>query len=125
MGINKNLFLDIGGFSEGFKIPGGGQINLDLWQKICLHKSSKIFYFKNHGTFHQIHGGMSTNSKNFYKQKKLEDKELKDLKIKIDKKIINEKPFQILFEGPKRILNKNHLIETTIIDSFLIDDEKL
>jgi len=124
LGINKNLFLDLGGFSEGFKIPGGGQINLDLWQKICVHKSSKIFYFKNHGTFHQIHGGMSTNSKNFHLQKKLENKELNDLKIIIDKKKINEKPFQILFNGPKRILNKNDLNETTIINSLLVKDEK-
>lgn len=123
LGINKNLFLDLGGFKEGFKIPGGGQINLDLWQRICEHKSSKIFYFKNHGTFHQIHGGMSTNSKNFYLQKKIENRELNELKIIIDKKKVSEKPFQILFDGPKRIIKKNQLIENTIIQSLVSDDK--
>lgn len=121
LGINKSFFLDIGGFKKGFTIPGGGQINLDLWQTICEHKDTEIFYFKNHGTFHQIHGGMSTNSKNFIKQKKLETNELKDLKITLDKKKISKKFFQTVFVGPRRLIKKNYLTEHTIINSLSIN----
>lgn len=102
LGINKDLFLEIGGFTKGFKIPGGGQINLDLFQKICKNESISINYFINHGTFHQLHGGASTNSKDFASQKRNEDSELKNLGIKINNNFVKKRDFIIKLNGPKR-----------------------
>ena len=117
LGISKKFFLEIGGFSKNFKIPGGGQINIEFFQKLVSNKKTKINYFINHGTFHQLHGGMSTNSKDFKKQKKNENEELKNINLKIDLEKIKNKKFNIIFNGPKRkIISKDNYIN---IISFL------
>jgi hypothetical protein len=58
--VSKNLFEKAGGFDERFSSPGGGLANLDFFKKICEEKG-EIYILAGEGTFHQFHGGVTTN----------------------------------------------------------------
>jgi hypothetical protein len=114
IGMSKKTFLEIGGFSDKFNIPGGGQINIEFFQRLISKHEINIYYFVNHGTFHQLHGGMSANSQNFHLQKQNELGELKRLNIEIDIDRIKNRKFIAVTKGPKRklVLNKKINIDT-------------
>ncbi len=58
--ISNQLFHKAGGFDERFTSPGGGLINLDFFKRIA-QEHPEIHILTGEGTFHQIHGGVSTN----------------------------------------------------------------
>lgn len=58
--LSKKQFYNVGGMDERFNSPGGGLVNLDFFYKICL-KEADIYILLGEGTFHQFHGGVSTN----------------------------------------------------------------
>jgi hypothetical protein len=50
----------LNGFDERFQCAGGGLVNLDFYKRSCgLHND--IVVLLGEGTFHQFHGGVSTN----------------------------------------------------------------
>ena len=53
---------DIGGWDERFVTPGGGLVNLDTWARACADPEAEIIMLLGEATFHQIHGGIATNS---------------------------------------------------------------
>jgi glycosyltransferase involved in cell wall biosynthesis len=53
---------DIGGYDEAFAAPGGGLANLDTWKRICDDESFFVVMLLGEATFHQVHGGIATNS---------------------------------------------------------------
>ncbi|ARN81113.1 glycosyltransferase [Methylocystis bryophila] len=55
---------EIGGYDEGFETPGGGLANLDVWARICADLSFSVITLLGEATFHQVHGGVATNSLN-------------------------------------------------------------
>jgi len=59
--IRKSDFVESGGFDERFTSPGGGLINLDIFNRI--HKDMKYspIMLLGEATFHQFHGGVATN----------------------------------------------------------------
>lgn len=81
--VSKQLFRKIGGFDEGFETPGGGLCNLDFFSRLCDASSSIVCYFRE-GSFHQIHGGASTNAIDKTNQNMLEQQDLKKLGKSID-----------------------------------------
>lgn len=52
----------LGGYDAGFLAPGGGLANLDLWARACSDESVEVVMLLGEATFHQVHGGVSTNS---------------------------------------------------------------
>ncbi|MFM7154018.1 MAG: glycosyltransferase family 2 protein [Bacteroidota bacterium] len=58
--LPRTLFEEIRGYDERFSSPGGGLVNLDFFSRICLLKD-EIHILTGEGTFHQFHGGVSTN----------------------------------------------------------------
>jgi len=56
-------FLEIGGFDERFQSPGGGLVNHDFLNRVLMHKLPSPVVILGEGTFHQMHGGIATNSK--------------------------------------------------------------
>ncbi|PBB64781.1 hypothetical protein CK228_31115 [Mesorhizobium sp. WSM4312] len=52
----------LGGFDERFETPGGGLANLDTWSRICADTSGELIMLLGEATFHQVHGGIATNS---------------------------------------------------------------
>lgn len=55
------LWDDLRGFEERFSLPGGGLANLDLFARMLAVSQSKPITLLGEGTFHQFHGGVSTN----------------------------------------------------------------
>nr|WP_232846293.1 sulfotransferase [Amphritea pacifica] len=60
--LSKNQWRKLGGVDERFITPGGGYANLDLYKRACVLPGNKLVILLNEGTFHQVHGGVATNS---------------------------------------------------------------
>lgn len=58
--LPRAVFERIGGMDEGFRSPGGGYVNLDLHARVCAEHQLRLFVTPGEGTFHQVHGGVST-----------------------------------------------------------------
>jgi Glycosyl transferase family 2 len=69
----SQLWTELGGYEEAFLQPGGGLVNLDMYRRTCLLPGARLIVLLGEGTFHQFHGGVSTNSTsaprdNFHKE---------------------------------------------------------
>jgi hypothetical protein len=52
----------LGGYDPAFASPGGGYANLDLWKRACSVLEGQPIMLLGEATFHQVHGGVATNS---------------------------------------------------------------
>ncbi|CAN5915512.1 hypothetical protein BH23PLA1_BH23PLA1_16770 [soil metagenome] len=60
--MTKALWTEFGGFDEQFRCPGGGLVNLDTYARACSIPGSQLITLLGEGTFHQVHGGVATNT---------------------------------------------------------------
>lgn len=60
--MKRQLWDELGGLDERFRSPGGGLVNLDLFLRACSLPASQLVQLGEEATFHQVHGGVSTNS---------------------------------------------------------------
>jgi hypothetical protein len=60
--LKRSHWFEIGGFDPGFLTPGGGLANLDTWARICDDPRFFVIMLLGEATFHQVHGGVATNS---------------------------------------------------------------
>lgn len=61
--VPSTLFEELGGYDEAFDIPGGGLSNLDLFSKAAA-AASDVVMLVGEASFHQFHGGTTTNVDN-------------------------------------------------------------
>ena len=54
-------FQSLGGFDERFQSPGGGLATLDFFKRALALEELAYVMLLGEGTFHQFHGGVSTN----------------------------------------------------------------
>lgn len=59
--VRRETFNDLGGYDPAFDRPGGELCNLDFYRRACERESSTVVNLIGEGTFHQIHGGISSN----------------------------------------------------------------
>ena len=59
--MSARHFREIGGADEQFVIPGGGFLNMDLYKRACDTGDATPVMLIGEGSFHQIHGGTTTN----------------------------------------------------------------
>ena len=60
--LPRALLVDeLGGCDERFNLPGGGLVNQDLFRRACDLPDSELVLLLGEATFHQLHGGISTN----------------------------------------------------------------
>lgn len=52
----------LGGYDPAFITVGGGLVNLDTWSRACADTTGRVVLLLGEATFHQIHGGIATNS---------------------------------------------------------------
>jgi len=62
--MRRALWDELDGFDERFQSPGGGLANLDLFTRAVELPNNIICTLLGEGTFHQVHGGIATNSLN-------------------------------------------------------------
>lgn len=60
--MSRALWKELGGYSEEFTSPGGGFVNLDTWKRACELPGAMPILLAGEATFHQLHGGVATNS---------------------------------------------------------------
>ena len=53
---------ELGGWDERFVSPGGGVVNLDSWRRAIESPGAQLIMLLGEATFHQVHGGVATNS---------------------------------------------------------------
>lgn len=59
--MNRAVFDDIGGADERFVLPGGGMINSDIYKRAADLPGVTPVQLIGEGSFHQLHGGTTTN----------------------------------------------------------------
>ncbi len=59
--VPRALIEQVGGFDEGFAVPGGGFSNLDLYERVASSPDVRVVSILGEGSFHQVHGGTTTN----------------------------------------------------------------
>jgi len=57
-----SLWHELGGLDENFTSPGGGLVNHDTFIRACELPNTCPIVLLGEGTFHQVHGGISTNA---------------------------------------------------------------
>ena len=60
--LQRSVFIQMGGYDERFKSPGGGLVNHDFLNRVLLRQTFNPVVILGEGSFHQIHGGVATNS---------------------------------------------------------------
>ncbi len=60
--LPRSLWEELGGFDERFQSPGGGYVNLDAYARAWELPGCQPVILLGEGTFHQFHGGVSTNA---------------------------------------------------------------
>lgn len=61
--VRRDTFRRLGGLDERFRSAGGGLVNLDYYKRAIQYCNDSILLL-GECTFHQIHGGVATNSTN-------------------------------------------------------------
>jgi glycosyltransferase involved in cell wall biosynthesis len=59
--LDRTRFLDLGGFDERFELPGGGLVNLEVFERLIRRTAPMQIALLGEATFHQFHGGVATN----------------------------------------------------------------
>jgi len=59
--LPRKLFVEQGGADERFNYPGGGFINLDIFNRAVEAPGITAAQLVGEGCFHQLHGGTTTN----------------------------------------------------------------
>lgn len=62
MFMEREKFLEIGGYHSGFSSAAGGLLNLDIYRQACEFPGTQLCVLLGEGTFHQIHGGEINNA---------------------------------------------------------------
>jgi GT2 family glycosyltransferase len=60
--VPRHVLDAIGGCDERFTLPGGGFLNLDLFSRCTEHPGAQVYVLLGEGSFHQMHGGTTTNA---------------------------------------------------------------
>ena len=60
--LRRDMVGELGGYDHRFRSPGGGLANLDFYRRACALPGARLVVLLGEGTFHQVHGGVTTRS---------------------------------------------------------------
>ncbi|MEO0437593.1 MAG: glycosyltransferase [Pseudomonadota bacterium] len=69
--LRRDLAIALGGMDERFNLIGGGFVNLDFFKRACDRADTQLVELIGEGSFHQIHGGTTTNAESGKRQERL------------------------------------------------------
>lgn len=59
--LPRALWEEVDGADEAFDLPGGGYVTLDLFARLVGLPATQLVVLLGEGSFHQVHGGVSTS----------------------------------------------------------------
>lgn len=59
--LSRGTFLAAGGADRRFDLPGGGFLNMDIYRQAARLPGTEVVQLIGEGSFHQYHGGTTTN----------------------------------------------------------------
>ena len=130
--ISKKELLEIRGFDERFVTPGGGLVNRYVFTKFVENPNIQTVSLLGEASFHQMHGGITSNQVSSLERANLFNAEYKKLfnrsreipnynpifygKITKESKTILPKPaFASYFEKAKQLVAKEEIYESIIV----------
>ncbi len=98
--VERSLLDELGGADERFDFPGGGFINLDIFQRAVEAPQSSAAQLVGEGCFHQFHGGTTTNVTIQDRDEQLEKYRQQYIDIRGGMDIVTQKSFFYLGHLP-------------------------
>ncbi|MBD9679922.1 glycosyltransferase [Pseudomonas sp. PDM18] len=59
--VSAQRLAEVGNADERFDMPGGGALNLFIYRALAVHPRTQLFMLAGEGSFHQLHGGVTTS----------------------------------------------------------------
>jgi glycosyltransferase involved in cell wall biosynthesis len=96
----RSLFESIGGADERFSSPGGGLINSDIFKRAADMPGVMPVQLIGEGSFHQLHGGTTTNVSAAERNARVEQFRREYAEIRGHDKFMTEKAFHFMGHLP-------------------------
>lgn len=106
--MSRTLYQSIGGCDERFDLPGGGFLNLDLYKRAADAPSAVAVQLVGEGSFHQVHGGTTTNSETATREARLEQYRAQYRELLGHDQLTSDKPLNFMGHLPT-FASKIHL----------------
>lgn len=106
--MRKSLLQALGGADERFDLPGGGFVNLDLFKRAADTEGVSLVQLVGEGSFHQLHGGTTTNIDDERRQQRLAAYREQYASLRGHSELMSDAPLNFLGHLPTRA-SKIHL----------------
>ena len=100
--MRKSLFEVQGGIDTRFSYPGGGFLNLDIYKRCCDTNGVTPVQLVGEGSFHQLHGGTTTNVTPEDRKKKTEKYRQQYIDIRGNADLVSDKDLFFLGHLPTK-----------------------
>lgn len=106
--MSREHYFSVGGSDERFDLPGGGFLNLDLYKRALDADGAVSVQLVGEGSFHQVHGGTTTNSERVAREAKLAGYRQQYQALRGHDQLLSDKPLHFLGHLPTQA-SKIHL----------------
>lgn len=103
--MKRSLFQALGGADERFDYPGGGFLNLDIFKRAVEAPGVTPLQIIGEGSFHQLHGGVTTNSNGNDREARLDKYRLQYAQIRGHDELMAKVSFTYLGHMPTTASN--------------------
>ncbi|MEQ9397198.1 glycosyltransferase family A protein [Haliea sp.] len=106
--MTRAHYQAIGGSDVRFDLPGGGFLNLDLFKRAADAEGAELVQLVGEGSFHQVHGGTTTNSDTAAREARLASYRDQYRELRGHDTLLSHKPLNFLGHLPTQA-SKIHL----------------
>jgi len=103
--MKRSVFKALGGADERFDYPGGGFLNLDIFKRVVESPGVTPIQVIGEGSFHQLHGGITTNSNGKEREARLEKYRSQYEQIRGHSEVMAHLPFTYMGHMPTTASN--------------------